>query len=321
MTDTNGELLVRIAWLYYKDGLTQEGIATKFGLSRVKVSRLLTEARALGLVEINILRAAGLHLDRERELRTRFALHDVIVVPSSQVGEGLREALAHQAAIYLRRVLGKQMKVGLGMGRTLSCVPEFFTCPYSGGGTFTEMVGGTVRTRAGFDTYNISWKMAQLCGGEAEHVTSPVVVESPVVRDLLMRDPSIADVIKRAEKVDIALLSVGVVDEDCTLLQMGYLNPRDVKRLRTLGAVGDILGRFYDIHGHIVPHEINQRVIGIAVERLRDIPLVIVIAGGIHKAQAILGALRGRFVKVLITDHATAEAILTADKKKPGEGK
>jgi DNA-binding transcriptional regulator LsrR (DeoR family) len=102
---------------------------------------------------------------------------------------------------------------------------------------------------------------------------------------------------------------------------MGYLNPRDVKRLRTLGAVGDILGRFYDIHGHIVPHEINQRVIGIAVERLRDIPLVIVIAGGIHKAQAILGALRGRFVKVLITDHATAEAILTADKKKPGEGK
>jgi DNA-binding transcriptional regulator LsrR (DeoR family) len=309
--DTSEELLVRIAWLYYKDQLTQAEIAHKFDISRVKVSRLLTEARERRLVEINIPAAANLQLDRERELRTLFHLHDVTIVPSSRQGDELRRVLAQRAATYFQSIVHEDLRVGLGMGRTLSYLPDFFRSNNNSFGcTFVEMVGGTARTSTGFDTYNISWKMAQLCTGEAEHVTTPVVVDTPSVREILMKDRSIASVIDHAAQVNVALLGVGVVDDDCTLLQMGYLDARGLKQLRALGAVGDILGRFYDREGHLVPHDINKRVIGIELAHLRKIPLVVAIAGGLQKTGAILGALRGGYVKVLITDHETACAVL-----------
>lgn len=48
----------------------------------------------------------------------------------------------------------------------------------------------------------------------------------------------------------------------------------------------------------------------IELEQLRKVPKVIVVAGGAEKAEAILGALRGGYVDILITDEAAAPATI-----------
>jgi len=48
------ELLLRAAWFYYKDELTQDEIAKRLSVSRASVGRMLERARRVGLVTINL---------------------------------------------------------------------------------------------------------------------------------------------------------------------------------------------------------------------------------------------------------------------------
>ena len=179
------DFLVRIAWLYYIEALTQQEIAGRFRMPRVKVARLLKKARDEGIVEFRIAKSTA-HLELERELRQYFGLKDALVVPTPLREEHLRTALGEAAARYLQTLFRPGLVVGLGMGRTLAEIPRFVEPHPDGGCVFVEMVGGAGRTDLGFDTYNVSWRLAECCGGVAEHVFTPVVVESAVVRAALL---------------------------------------------------------------------------------------------------------------------------------------
>jgi len=52
--DTDEEILTRIAWYYYNDGLTQNEIGEKLNMSRIKVSRLLESGRRSGIIQVRI---------------------------------------------------------------------------------------------------------------------------------------------------------------------------------------------------------------------------------------------------------------------------
>jgi len=92
---------------------------------------------------------------------------------------------------------------------------------------------------------------------------------------------------------------------------MGYLSSDELRRLREKGAVGDILSRFFNAQGDLVDDEIHERVISIPIDKLRDRgKIVIGIAGGPLKLNAIQGALNGKYINVLITDEETAQKLL-----------
>lgn len=304
------DLLARIAWLYYVEDLTQKEIAHRFNMSRVKVTRLLKKAREKGLVEIRIANVRTSHLPLESSLRTEFGLVDAMVIPTPIRPEGLRPALGEAAAVYLNRVVQPDMSVGLGMGRTLAEIPNHMEPNKSGICHFIEMVGGIGRGLS-FDSYKVSSLLADRCGGEVEHVYTPVIVETAAARQALLRDPQIRSVLDRAAKSDLALVSVGTVDLDSFLFQAGYTDEAGIGRLQNRGAVGDVLGHFFDIDGRPVPSPIDERLIGLSLEELKQIPTVICVAGGLPKVQSILGALRGKYVNVLISDEDTVRAILS----------
>ena len=50
MTSEEEQLRVRVAWLYFMEGLTQSEIADRLGITRLRANRVLAEARADGLV-------------------------------------------------------------------------------------------------------------------------------------------------------------------------------------------------------------------------------------------------------------------------------
>jgi len=109
-------------------------------------------------------------------------------------------------------------------------------------------------------------------------------------------------------------VGVGTPAADATIVQMGYLAAQDVRVLRDRGVVGDILGQFFDAEGNVVSLEIHRRRIGIELSDLASIPKVVGVAGGLHKTEAILGALHGGFLNVLVTNELVALRLLELER-------
>ncbi len=303
------DILVRVAWLYYIEGLTQQEIGDRLHLPRVKVIRLLKKARNEGVIKFRIAKSTA-HLELERELRQHFGLKDALVIPTPLEKTSLRTALGEAAARYLQGLFRPGLVVGLGMGRTLAEIPRFVEPNPDARCVFVEMVGGASRADLGFDTYNVSGRLAECCDGVAEHVLSPVVVESAEVQAALLQDPQIVATLEKATQCDVAMVGIGNTGEDMLLFHLGYCDHDTVRDLQARGAVGDIIGHFFDIHGQPVVCELDDRLIALSLDQLHAIPIVTAIAGGAEKTEAILGVLRGSLVDVLITDMETAQAVL-----------
>jgi lsr operon transcriptional repressor len=137
----------------------------------------------------------------------------------------------------------------------------------------------------------------------------------------LREEPTIQQVLKQACDVEYALVGVGTPTEDATIVHMGYLNAEEARGLRERGVVGDILGQFFDADGNVVDLPIHDRRIGIELSDLSHIPRVVGVAGGLHKTAAILGALHGGFLDVLITNELAAIRLLELERRRPGRTK
>jgi lsr operon transcriptional repressor len=140
------------------------------------------------------------------------------------------------------------------------------------------------------------------------------MASTPELAAALRAEPTIQQVLKQAAEVEHAVVGVGTPTADATIVHLGYLKPEDARELRERGVVGDILGQFFDASGHVVQLPIHDRRIGIDLADLRGIPKVIGVAGGTHKAEAILGALHGGFLDVLITNELAAIRLLELER-------
>jgi lsr operon transcriptional repressor len=114
-----------------------------------------------------------------------------------------------------------------------------------------------------------------------------------------------------ARQAECSILGIGVADiEHSTYIQAGFIDRQDMEIIRQKGGVGDILGQFFDAEGQVLDLELHRKTIAVSLEDLRKMPDVIGLAGGRYKVEAVLGALRGGFIKILVTDEDTAREVL-----------
>jgi DNA-binding transcriptional regulator LsrR (DeoR family) len=301
--------LGKLAWLYYIDGLTQKEIGLRVGLSRLKVVRLLQRARAEGVVQIQIAPELRLNTELARGLEERFDLQEAIVTEPDEEGETIGRA----GARFLERMLKDNLTLGIGMGRTIaSLLPHIST---------QKLDNVVIRTLAGVyeepsretNAYNISWRLADLFNAVVEPLHSPLIVANGATRSALLEDRVVRTVLESLEACDLALIGLGALDEGSPLTRLGYCTPEQLTNLKAKGAVGEILGRFYDLEGQTIPTEFDERMIGITLDGLCRIPTVVALAYGEGKVRPTLGALRTGCIDVLITDRWTAEAILVTE--------
>ena len=304
------ELLARIAHRYYVDDRTQAEIAREFALSRPKVQRLLERARWSGLVDIRIQAPAWLHLDLETALRTTFQLSDAIVSPSRPDPQSQRETVARSAAQYLERHLRDGAVVAVSHGRDTGEIPRFFRPAHRLDCTFVSAMGGSPRVDNPTNPNEICRALADRCGGRAESLYAPAYVESAEMRDQLLRQEAIAQTLGVAGRASMALVGIGGTDDGCTMVRSGCLSTDEMARLRHQGAVGDVLGNYVDIEGHLIAAPHRDRLVALSVEDLRRIETVVAVASEVEKPRAILGVLRARVIDVLVVDETNARAIL-----------
>jgi lsr operon transcriptional repressor len=145
-------------------------------------------------------------------------------------------------------------------------------------------------------------------------IPAPIHASSPALARALRDEPMIQQVLKHAAEVDQAVVGVGTPTADATISQMGYVTEDDLRLLAEHDVVGDILGQFFDANGVVADISLHDRRIGIELADLKKIPKVVGVAGGVHKAEAILGALRGGFLDVLVTNEITARRLLKLER-------
>ncbi len=307
--DRDEQQATRAAWLYFVAGLTQAQIGRRLGLNRIRVNRLLAQAREQGLVQIRITGRLADCVALEAQLRDRFGLAEAIVVPTPPDQAFVPHVIATAAGAALAERLRDGMSVGVGWGRTLRLSLQSVPRRSLNRLSVVSLLGGLTRGAA-MNPHETASHLADLLNAQCYYVAAPALTDTRSTRDVLMAQPMLKEVFERGEKVDLAFLSVGELANSSTMTRVGLTTGSEVRELLDAGAVGDICAHWIDSHGRIVDHPLNSRVVALAPGKLPAIPCVMVASGGRAKVPVLAGALRGGMVDVLITDSVAAKAIL-----------
>lgn len=307
------DFLSRIAWLYFIKGYTQREISELLDLSRMQVQRSISKSREMGLVRIQISDPVTSCFEKEDELKDRFSLFDAFVSPTPQDKSKLKEALGEVAAGYLLRKFTDNQVIGVGWGTTLHEITQFLPRKTLSDSHVVSLVGGWTK-RADENPYEVAWKLADALNTDCYYIAAPLIADSAKSRSIIASEKSVNRSLEMARQSNLAILGIGSASEDSSLIKAGFLSPEEVKQLGSIGAVGDVCGQFYDRQGVPVESGYMERVIGVGLEDFRNIRTVIGVAGGENKTEAIYGALRGGYIKVLITDEQTAMGVLALER-------
>lgn len=311
-SNQDNELLTEIAVAYYQHEQTQEEIAKRFGISRIKVGRLLKKARAEGIVEINVKYHPIFSSKIEQQFIQSFGLKRALIAVDHQDESEQRQQVASLVTNYLSSILKNGMTVAVGQGRNVAAVASHI-------GVFPERqckficgIGGTLRDGELIDADHISRNLARKFNASSETLYAPAYVENKEAKQVFMRNKVIKETLDRARKADIALVGLGDMNENSYMVQLGWFTPQEITSASmNQGVIGDIAGYdFFNIQGHPVDTVMNNRVIGLSIEELRNIPCVIAIAAENTKSMAILGALRSGVVDIIATSASNARTVL-----------
>lgn len=309
------DLLLRIARRYYEDNANQQQIADEEHISRPTVSRLLDEARAVGVVTIRVAHPLRRQLELETQLRERYSLAGVWVSDLASDDEmDTLTATARVAAHVLADTVRPDSIVAISNGSTLAAVVDAFAAMSAKrhrDTTVVQMIGGLGQTNTLDDSPDLCRKLAGALGGRHRDMPVPLVVTSDHLAGALRRESTIEMTLQLASHADLALVGIGVSGPHGSgQIFDGWMSGQIAAQLHGRGAVGHIAGHHFDSSGRHVESDLCRRTIGVSLERLRDMAQVVGVAAGVEKTMAIHGALTGGYVKTLVIDAAAARAVL-----------
>lgn len=302
-------LMVKIAHMYYEQGLKQSEIANTIGVSRSLISKYLTKSRELGIVEI-IIHEEDTHpfTGLESKLEDRYGLREVVCTHSNE-GESSKPKLGIAASEYLLRMVRDGQTVGVSSGTTLFEVAKSMSSSqYFPDLRFVPLVGGMGDERVDIHANQIVAKLADSLQARYKLLHAPVLVDSKEAKDIIADQSSIKSIFDMGRNADIAIVGIGGTPEHSTMVK-SYLHQTS-EEFEYGNLAGDICYNFIDDNGEVASNAWNDKVIALDLEYLKQIPLVIGVASGKEKVKAIKAALKGELIHVLITDDETAKELL-----------
>ncbi len=314
-----GELMVLVARLYHENNLTQEEIAVRMNLSRQKVSRLLITARKAGIIKTVVLNPMTVDSHLVQELITGFGLKQVVLTSGETLDSSqLRAGIGLAAAEYLQGSLCDDQLVGIGWGRTLFETVNLLRPEREKHINVIPMIGGLGDISPYFQVNELTRRLSDAFSGTYRHLYVPAFIEDRSVLETLVNSQEVRQVAELWKRLDVAIVGIGHVEfqQMSSMFFVDHITPPTLALLKAQGTVGDICARFYNINGDQVYPEMG--VVGISLDILKNIPNVVAIAGGMEKIRALVGALRGGYIKTLIIDTATARAVLVENRKGGG---
>jgi DNA-binding transcriptional regulator LsrR (DeoR family) len=312
-------LKVKISRMYYYRGMTKQEIARRLRISRFRVARLLDQAREEGIVQIQVVEPATTSAEIEEQLEERFGLQRAIVVKTGNQSEQvIKETIGRATAECLVDVLKDGDVLGIAWGTTVNEVVKALPPRLDVDIQVVQVTGGLNQMAIDINAIDLTRRVAEICNADYYLLHAPAMVSTVAARQALLADSGIKRTFEMFDKVNVTLAGIGVLSPQLvythsTYYKAGYLKDDDLEFLRRNEIVGDIFAHFFDIEGRIRDAEMEDRIMGINTSQLKNVQYSIGVAGERHKSPAILGALRGKLINFLITDHATAKDVLARD--------
>jgi len=302
------DLKTRVAWLYYVEGMTQDEVAQKVGLTRARVLRILANARNDGTVQIRVTSRLSLCIELERQLEATWKLERAIVVPTPEDADSLYRIIGCQLGAFLSSAIEPGMNVGLGWGNTLTNAVSAIEPREADGVNVVSLLGGLTRV-ADVNPSEFAWRAADRLSAACHMMAAPVFAPDRVTRDALFRHAGIAEVMRRARMLDMAVLSLGDLTPHSVFSAYDLLSSDEIASLGNAGVVGDILCQFVNAEGEVVDHPVNDRVVSLKPEGIREARRIVIASGGWNKVTIMRAALKCLSPSVVITDEVVAERL------------
>ena len=305
------KLSIEVAELYYQLSYSQQQIANHLDISRPTVSRLLQYAKDKGYVQIKVSDPFMDLESLEQKLASKYHLKEVIVVYSPTYEySSVKHYLSIRAAEYLSEIVIDGTVLGVSWGSTIYEVARKLQKLPVKGVEVVQLKGGT--SFSNVKTY--AWETLNLFANAFQtipvYLPLPLIFANPSTKKMVMHDPHIQHIIERGREAQVAVFTVGSVNDDALLFRLGYFSDEEKKLLKEK-AVGDVCSRFIDQNGQICDENINNRTVSIELEELCKMDRSILVAGGERKTPAIHAALTAGYANVFITDQHTSKQLLS----------
>eukprot|EP01037_Dinobryon_pediforme_P026501 gene26501-29045_t len=300
----------RAGWLYYIAGNTQDQIAAKLHVSRQSAQRLVSLAISERLIKFQLDHPIAECLTLGAELEARFGLRMAEVVPTDLAHPTALFGVAQAAASHLERHLRSTTPIvmAIGTGRTLKAAVDHMSamdCPQH----MVVSMTGNIAPDGAAAYFNVIFNIADKTKARSYPFPLPVIAGSIDEREVLMRQSLVTSNMALVARAEIIFVGVGGLQDDATLLLDGFLSGRELAEVQSAGAIGEICGWASDDHGRLLEGLTNQRVMSAPLPSLES-KLMIAVAHGERKLPAIRAAISQPLVNGLITDEATARALL-----------
>jgi DNA-binding transcriptional regulator LsrR (DeoR family) len=300
---------IEAAWLYYHDGLNQNDIAERMRISRASVVNYLNEARSRGWVRV--------HLDSDvfrghrlaAELCDAFGLSEALVVPDDPVDPTGVGRVTRAAADWLPRLLEPGDRLGVSWGATIyqmaQQVPQLPVSDL----TVIQLLGSRPAA-LGFAAETCTTILAQKLGGQCINFHAPLILSNKALRDALCDEPVVKAQLDALATCNKTVLACGTCDGDAHVVRSGILSAEDMAFYRQKGATGVICARLIDAEGQPIVAEVEERMIGVSLDQMKDKDMALLVASGEGRARPARAALVGGFVTHLATSTRLAEELL-----------
>ncbi|RNF33685.1 sugar-binding transcriptional regulator [Paracoccus methylarcula] len=308
--DPEESLATRAAWLHYVGGLTQAAVAKRLGLTSVKTHRLIARAVADGVVKVSIDGEIVECAMLEDQLSDRYHLNYCEVAPDlGEAGLPLR-ALGLAGAGFLRREIerGEHEVIGLGHGRTLAAAVHQLPRFDGSGMRFVSLLGGLTRHYAA-NPHDVMHSLAYKTGAQAHVLPVPFFANSEKDREILLAQPGVREIFELSNGAALKFAGIGTADAGAQLVASGMIEPHEIAEINSVGAVGEMLGHFFDAKGRVLKTTLSLRTLSAGLEGPKG-SRIVAIAGGQEKVPAIRAVLNSGRLSGLITDEVTARALM-----------
>jgi DNA-binding transcriptional regulator LsrR (DeoR family) len=311
--DTEERFLAQVAWAYHVEGLTQEKVAEKLRVTRLRVNKALSEAHRRGLVRISFNTAFAACAELESALVDRFGLGRAYVAPAPADPEDVQTIVGAALGNVLSDVLADEgvRLFGMSWGNTLNIATRFIAALSRPDLEVISVMGGLTRG-SDLNSFEITTRLAALLGAQHSFFTAPLYAGSRESRDTIMELDVFRALLARLRAVDALAMAAGDLSQRSLLMRDGLPQDTTIAELIARGGVGDVLGTVIDAQGRPIDHPINERVIGLGLSDLGRIPNVILAAGGAHKVAVIAALLGLGCVDTFVTDEMTARTLIGA---------
>lgn len=307
--------ITKIAKLYYEEHLSQPEIAKKMHISQARVSRLIASSIKLGIVKTIVAPPPGMWVELEREIEDKYQLDEVIIAESDDLY--LLNNLGSVASHYLEKTLMSNEILGISSWSSslLYTIDSMKMQKRKIADFVVQTIGGLGAGSGQMQANRMMSRLAEVTGATPIYIPAPGIVKTEEIKLSLFEENALQEALSKWSKLTTVLHGIGSLKPTPLLSASGNtLSEQEVKNLKNKGAVGHVCLRYFDADGIYINSEINQRIIGISSKELKQVPRSIGIAAGIDKIHAIRGAIKGKWINVLITDSNVGVSLMNEGK-------